>query len=104
MIIHKVRARNGNRHTKKLNTTAPNIKITCLRYFNTLLRLPCDVMPGLSIRCLAMTVYNTSNMMKGSMKNSDILPTKKNMGQDVSTDVMHADTVDPSKYSSFSLY
>lgn len=39
-IIHKVKARNGNRQIKKDNTTAPNINIACLRYFSTLLLLP----------------------------------------------------------------
>lgn len=101
MIIHKVRARNGKRHTKKLNTTAPSMKITCLRYFNTLLRLPCDVIPGLSIRCFAMTVYNTTNMMNGSIKNRDILPTKKKIDQKLSTDVKHTATSEPSKYFSY---
>lgn len=101
MMIHNVRARNGKRHTKKLNTTAPSMKITCLRYFNTLLRLPCDVMLGLSIKCFAMTVYNTTNMMNGSIKKSDILPTKKKIDQNDSTDVKHTATVVPSKYSSY---
>lgn len=100
MIIHKVSARNGKRQTKKLKTTAPNIKITCFRYFSTLLRLPCDVIPGLSIKCFAMTVYSTSNMMNGSIKKSDILPTKKKIDQNDSTDVRHTATVEPSKYSS----
>lgn len=95
-MIHSVSARNGSKQMKKLITTAPNINITCLRYFSTLLRFPCDVMPGLFIKCLAITVYNKSNIKNGSMKNTEMLPTKKNAGQNVSTSVKHTLTIDPS--------
>lgn len=99
-MIHNVNARNGNRHMKKLSTTAPSMKITCLRYLSTLLRFPCDVIPGLFIRCFAITVYRTTSMTNGSTKNIEILPTKKNDGQNVSTAVKQTCTLVPSTYSS----
>lgn len=100
IMIHSVNARNGNKHIKKLSTTAPNMKITCFRYLSTLLRLPWDVIPGLFIRCLAITVYRTTSMTNGSTKNIDMLPTKKNDGQNVSTAVKQTCTFVPSTYSS----
>lgn len=98
IIIHSVNARNGIKQMKKLITTAPSIKITCLRYFSTLDRFPCDVMLGLFIKWRAITVYNTSSIPNGNMKNVTIQPTKKNICQYVSTGVSQIDTVDPSKY------
>lgn len=104
MIIHNVNARNGIKHTKKLITTAPSIKITCFRYFSTLLRLPCDVMLGLFIKWRAITVYNTSNIPNGKMKNVTMQPTKKNICQNVSTGVSQIETVVPSKYLVSAVY
>lgn len=40
-------------------------------------------------------------MINGSIKKSDILPTKKKIDQNDSTDVKHTATVVPSKYSSY---
>lgn len=78
--------------------------MTCFRYFSTLLRFPCDVMLGLFIKCRAITVYNTSNIPNGKMKNVTIQPTKNNICQNVSTGVSHIDTIDPSKYSASFVY
>uniref|UniRef100_A0A182V3I5 Uncharacterized protein n=1 Tax=Anopheles merus TaxID=30066 RepID=A0A182V3I5_ANOME len=106
MMIHSVSARNGSRQTKKLTTTAPSMKITCLRYLYTLPRLPLDaldmMMVGFSIRFFAITEYSTTSMSSGTMKNSTMLPTKKDAGQKLSTGDRQAATMLPSMYSTYS--
>lgn len=58
-----------------------------------LLRLPCaDIRLGLIMRCLAMTEYSTIRMSNGKMKNTDMVATKKNDGQNVSAVVWHTVT------------
>lgn len=93
-MIHRVKARNGSKQVKNDTTTAASIKITCLRYFMKLLRLPCACISVVfTIRCFAMTEYNTIKMSNGMMKNTDMLPTKKKDGQKVSTVVWHTGTL-----------
>uniref|UniRef100_A0A182LV98 Uncharacterized protein n=1 Tax=Anopheles culicifacies TaxID=139723 RepID=A0A182LV98_9DIPT len=82
------------------------MKITCLRYLYTLPRLPLDaldmMMLGLSIRFFAITEYSTTSIKSGMMKNSTILPTKKDAGQKLSTGDRQAATMLPSMYSTYS--
>lgn len=60
------------------------------------------MIPGLFIRCLAMTLYRIRRMKKGTRKNSEMLPMKKKTRQNVSTVVRHTETIEPSMYSSCS--
>lgn len=70
---------------KKETTTAASIRITCFRYLMKLLRFPCaDIRLGLIMRCLAMTEYSTTRMSNGKMKNTDMVLTKKDDGQNES--------------------
>lgn len=92
-MTHKVNARNGSRQMKNEITTAASIRITCLRYLMKLLRLPCaEIKLGLIIRCFAITEYSTTRISRGKKKKTDMLPKKKNCGQNVSTLVRQTGT------------
>lgn len=99
MIIHKVKARKGNKQTKKLMTTVPNIITTCFRYFNRLFAGP-RLIAGLAIKCLAITVYKMIRINRGIMKKTIIDVKKKLIGQIVFAGVWQTGNIVPK--SSFS--
>lgn len=102
-MIHNVNKRNGMRHMKNDNTTAPNIKTTCLRALKLnsgLLGRIRTIRPSLDIKFLAIIVYNMIKMNSGIMKKADIVITKNVMVHTFEACVKQTGTNVPSRYSS----
>lgn len=107
MIIHSVNKRNGAKHTKNENTTAPSINTTCLRALKLssgLLGRTFTMRPSLAIRFLAIIVYNTINVSRGNRKNIDIVIMKYVVLQKLVACVKQTGTCEPSRYSSADRY